>query len=118
MIFNLGNLLLVAAILVAGMAVAFPLGASLALVIGAVLNYIVSPAGKPVAPVWRDSVDLRRHRIECNRLSWTVKKRKGWNKRNYPESTVWRGFPRRTGRCRICRSSWSPSPRNSTRGRN
>jgi glucose uptake protein len=45
MIFNLGNLLLVAAISVVGMAVAFPLGAGLALVIGAVLNYIVSPAG-------------------------------------------------------------------------
>jgi len=38
MIFNLGNLLLVAAISVAGMAVAFPLGAGLALVIGAGLN--------------------------------------------------------------------------------
>jgi glucose uptake protein len=34
-IFNLGNLLLVAAISVAGMAVAFPIGAGLALVIGA-----------------------------------------------------------------------------------
>src|ERR1700722_5033041 len=45
MIFNLGNLLLVAAISVAGMAVAFPVGAGLALVIGAVLNYFVSPAG-------------------------------------------------------------------------
>ena len=47
MIFNLGNLLLVAAISVAGMAVAFPLGAGLALVIGAILNYVVSPAGNP-----------------------------------------------------------------------
>ena len=45
MIFNLGNLLLVAAISVAGMAVAFPLGAGLALVIGAVLNYLISPVG-------------------------------------------------------------------------
>jgi hypothetical protein len=45
MIFNLGNLLLVAAISVAGMAVAFPLGAGVALVIGAALNYMVSPAG-------------------------------------------------------------------------
>jgi glucose uptake protein len=44
-IFNLGNLLLVAAISVAGMAVAFPLGAGLALVIGAVLNYVISPVG-------------------------------------------------------------------------
>src|SRR6202167_105618 len=47
-IFNLGNLLLVAAISVAGMAVAFPIGAGLALVIGAVINYIVSPKGNPV----------------------------------------------------------------------
>jgi glucose uptake protein len=47
MIFNLGNLLLVAAISVAGMAVAFPVGAGVALVIGAMLNYIVSPAGNP-----------------------------------------------------------------------
>ena len=45
MVFNLGNLLLVAAISVAGMAVAFPLGAGLALVIGAVLNYVISPVG-------------------------------------------------------------------------
>jgi glucose uptake protein len=44
-IFNLGNLLLVAAISIAGMAVAFPLGAGLALVIGAVLNYVISPVG-------------------------------------------------------------------------
>jgi glucose uptake protein len=48
MIFNLGNLLLVAAISVAGMAVAFPLGAGLALVIGALLNYFISPAGNPL----------------------------------------------------------------------
>jgi glucose uptake protein len=48
MIFNLGNLLLVAAISIAGMAVAFPLGAGLALVIGAVLNYAVSPKGNPL----------------------------------------------------------------------
>src|SRR5579872_2943227 len=44
-IFNLGNLLLVAAISVAGMAVAFPIGAGLALVIGAVINYVISPKG-------------------------------------------------------------------------
>jgi glucose uptake protein len=47
-IFNLGNLLLVAAISVAGMAIAFPLGAGLALVIGAALNYVVSPTGNPL----------------------------------------------------------------------
>jgi glucose uptake protein len=47
-IFNLGNLLLVAAISLAGMAVAFPIGAGLALVIGAVINYIISPKGNPL----------------------------------------------------------------------
>jgi len=38
----------VAAISVAGMAVAFPIGAGLALVIGAVINYIISPKGNPI----------------------------------------------------------------------
>jgi glucose uptake protein len=45
LIFSVGNLLLVAAISVAGMAVAFPVGAGLGLVIGSVLNYVVSPMG-------------------------------------------------------------------------
>src|SRR5882762_2941277 len=44
-IFNLANLLLVAAIEVAGMAVAFPVGIGLALVIGAVLSYLAAPVG-------------------------------------------------------------------------
>jgi glucose uptake protein len=47
-IFSVGNILIVDAIAVAGMAVAFPIGAGLALVLGAVLNYIVAPAGNPV----------------------------------------------------------------------
>jgi glucose uptake protein len=44
-VFNLANLLLVAAISVAGMAVAFPIGIGLALIIGVILNYIIKPAG-------------------------------------------------------------------------
>lgn len=47
-VFTVGNLLLVAAISVAGMAVAFPVGAGLGLVLGAGLNYLVSPSGNPV----------------------------------------------------------------------
>jgi glucose uptake protein len=47
-IFNVGNLLLVAAIETAGLAVAFPIGIGLALVIGAVLNYLVTPKGNPL----------------------------------------------------------------------
>ena len=46
-VFNLANLLLVAAIAVAGLAVAFPIGIGLALIIGVVLNYIIKPAGNP-----------------------------------------------------------------------
>jgi glucose uptake protein len=46
-VFNLANLLLVAAISVAGLAVAFPVGIGLALIVGAVLNYVIHPAGRP-----------------------------------------------------------------------
>ena len=47
-VFNVANLLLVAAIDVAGLAVAFPVGIGLALVIGAISNYLVSPAANPL----------------------------------------------------------------------
>ena len=44
-LFNIGNILLVAGIEIAGMAVAFPVGVGLALVIGVVMNYVASPVG-------------------------------------------------------------------------
>ena len=44
-IFNLANILLVAAIEIAGMAVAFPVGIGLALLIGVVVNYLAAPVG-------------------------------------------------------------------------
>ncbi len=47
-IFNLSNILLVIAIDIAGMAVAFPIGVGLALVIGVITNYIGTPVGNPV----------------------------------------------------------------------
>ena len=47
-VFNVANLLLVAAIDIAGLAVAFPIGIGLALVIGAVSNYVISPKGNPL----------------------------------------------------------------------
>jgi glucose uptake protein len=47
-IFNVANLLLVAAIDIAGLAVAFPVGIGLALVVGAVSSYILAPAGNPL----------------------------------------------------------------------
>ena len=47
-IFNAANILLSAAIAIAGMSVAFPVGIGLALVIGVVVNYIDAPVGNPV----------------------------------------------------------------------
>ena len=46
-IFNFANLLLVIAIDIAGMAIAFPVGIGLALVIGVITNYIDNPEGNP-----------------------------------------------------------------------
>jgi len=45
--FNVANILLVAAIDIAGMAVAFPVGIGLALVIGVITTYWVDPSGNP-----------------------------------------------------------------------
>src|SRR5579864_8072903 len=47
-IFSVANLLLVAAVDVAGMAVAVPVAIGLALVIGAVSNYVINPVGNPL----------------------------------------------------------------------
>ncbi|MFC1692396.1 multidrug DMT transporter permease [Candidatus Latescibacterota bacterium] len=47
-VFNLANILIVAAIDITGMAVAFPVGIGLALVIGVITNYIAAPVGNPV----------------------------------------------------------------------
>src|SRR5271163_5302939 len=44
-IFNLANLLLVAAIDMAGLAIAFPVAIGIALVVGVVLSYILQPIG-------------------------------------------------------------------------
>src|ERR1700752_2039266 len=47
-IFNLANLLLVAAIDMAGLAVAFPVSIGIALVVGVVLSYALQPKGNAV----------------------------------------------------------------------
>ena len=44
-IFNLANILIVAAIAIAGMSVAFPIGIGIALVLGVIINYIAKPQG-------------------------------------------------------------------------
>ena len=47
-VFNASNILLSASISLAGLAVAFPLGVGLALVLGVIINYIGAPKGDPV----------------------------------------------------------------------
>jgi len=47
-VFNVANILLVAAIDIAGLAVAFPVGIGIALVWGVITTYITKPAGDPV----------------------------------------------------------------------
>ena len=47
-IFNFANLLLVIAIEIAGMAIAFPIGIGIALVLGVFTNYIAQPQGDPL----------------------------------------------------------------------
>lgn len=47
-VFNVANLLLVAAIEIAGLAVAFPLGIGIALVVGVLVSYAQSPTGDPL----------------------------------------------------------------------
>jgi len=46
-VFNLANLLVVAATAIAGLAVAFPIAIGLALILGVVVNYIATPLGNP-----------------------------------------------------------------------
>ena len=47
-VFNAANILLVAAIAIAGMSVAFPVGIGLALVLGVLVNYFAQPQGDPI----------------------------------------------------------------------
>jgi glucose uptake protein len=78
-VFNVANLLLVAAIDIAGLAVAFPVGIGLALVVGVILNYAIDPKGHPgllfggmalvVLAIVLDALAYRRREIEKRSLS-------------------------------------------------
>ena len=46
-VFNLANMLLMGAIAVSGMAIAFPVGIGLALIIGVIISYLMHPVGNP-----------------------------------------------------------------------
>lgn len=78
-IFNASNILLVAAMAIAGMAVAFPVGVGIALALGVIINYIAAPKGNPfilflgvgliVAAIIIDAVAYRKHSTTLQRVS-------------------------------------------------
>ena len=71
-VFNLSNILLSAAIAVAGMSVAFPVGVGLALVGGTVFNYLFAPAGKPLGLIIA-GLALIVVSIICNAMAFKAK---------------------------------------------
>lgn len=78
-IFNASNILLVAAMAIAGMAVAFPVGVGIALALGVIINYIFAPKGDPVllfagvilivAAIIIDAVAYRKHSASLKKVS-------------------------------------------------
>ncbi len=78
-IFNASNILLVAAMSIAGMAVAFPVGVGIALALGVIINYIFAPKGDPlllfiglafiVAAIIIDAVAYRKHSASMQKVS-------------------------------------------------
>ena len=71
-VFNLSNILLSAAIAVAGMSVAFPVGVGLALVGGTVFNYLINPGDKPFGLI-AAGLALIVVSIVCNALAFKAK---------------------------------------------
>jgi len=78
-VFNASNILLVAAMAIAGMAVAFPIGVGIALALGVIINYIAVPKGNPlvlfiglgfiVAAIIIDAVAYKKHSASLQRVS-------------------------------------------------
>ena len=70
-VFNAANILLAAAISIAGMSVAFPVGIGLALVLGVVVNYVGAPKGDATLPF--SGVALIVAAILCNAFAYKIK---------------------------------------------
>lgn len=80
-IFNASNILLSASVSLAGLAVAFPLGVGLALVLGVIINFLATPKGDPV--LLFTGVALIVIAIACNGIaSGRMSKGKEANKSN------------------------------------
>jgi len=78
-IFNASNILLVAAMSLAGMAVAFPVGVGIALALGVIINYIFAPHGNAtflftgvgliVAAIIIDAIAYKKHSSNLQKVS-------------------------------------------------
>jgi glucose uptake protein len=78
-VFNASNILLVAAMAIAGMSVAFPVGVGIALALGVIINYVYTPQGNPnllfggvaliVAAIIIDAVAYKKHSISLKKVS-------------------------------------------------
>lgn len=78
-IFNASNILLVAAMAIAGMAVAFPVGVGIALALGVIINYVFAPQGDAallftgvsfiVAAIIIDAIAYKKHSITLKKVS-------------------------------------------------
>ena len=78
-IFNASNILLVAAMAIAGMAVAFPVGVGIALALGVIINYVFSPKGNPlilftgvaliVVAIIIDAIAYKKHSASMQKVS-------------------------------------------------
>ena len=78
-IFNAANILLVAAMAIAGMAVAFPVGIGIALALGVIINYLFAPQGNPMwlfggvaliaAAIIIDAVAYKKHSASLQNVS-------------------------------------------------
>jgi glucose uptake protein len=78
-IFNASNILLVAAMAIAGMAVAFPVGVGIALALGVIINYVFAPKGNPIllfigvaliaAAIVIDALAYKKHSASLQKVS-------------------------------------------------
>jgi glucose uptake protein len=78
-IFNASNILLVAAMAIAGMTVAFPVGVGIALALGVIINYIFAPKGDPImlfagvafiiAAIIIDAIAYKKHSSSLHKVS-------------------------------------------------
>jgi glucose uptake protein len=72
-VFNVANLLLVAAIEIAGLAVAFPVGIGVALIVGALSSYAIAPKGNPM--LLFGGIALVMVAIICDALAYRTRER-------------------------------------------